>query len=200
MTQIYLMRHGYVANPQKVFYSEGFPLSDKGAQEIVRLAHDFKTAGISINVIVSSPYLRTRETAEIMAQALNTPEVTFDDRLKEWQVGPWFDRTFLEFNTTTKYDQEPPPLVLPPEIEPLQVMADRMTVAICDWADRYREKNILIVSHREPLVTALLSLQQKSFDEVHRVSFPEGSVWKLEFDDQGKFLKAEKIFDESEGK
>ncbi|MDO8618178.1 MAG: histidine phosphatase family protein [Candidatus Uhrbacteria bacterium] len=199
MTQLYLLRHGHVENPQQVFCSEGFPLSDQGAQEIVRLAHDFQTADISINAIISSPYLRTRETAEIMVQAMNLPEVVFDDRLKEWQVGSWFDRPFTEFYAATKYDQEPPPSVLPSEVESLHVMADRMVSAILEYEKQFRGKSILIVSHREPLVTALLSFQQKSFDEVHHVSFSMGSVWKLEFDEKGTFIKTEKVFDESGG-
>jgi phosphohistidine phosphatase SixA len=81
-TTVYLIRHGMYENPDHLNpgRSPGFPLSSLGKQEVVTLATLLSQEPIS--AVFSSPILRTRETAEMLARNFNLP-VSIDDRLSE---------------------------------------------------------------------------------------------------------------------
>jgi len=133
MKTIYLIRHGHVDNPEHVFYDEHFPLSETGAKEATKLGKALKTASCEPSRIISSPYLRTRETAHIISSEIEGPEVEYDDRLKEWQVGNWFLKPLAEFRKHTSYDKTP----FHPNtdgIEDIDSMAKRVRSAIQDTA------------------------------------------------------------------
>lgn len=195
MKTIYLIRHGHVDNPEHVFYDEHFPLSETGAKEATKLGKALKTASCEPSRIISSPYLRTRETAHIISSEIEGPEVEYDDRLKEWQVGNWFLKPLAEFRKHTSYDKTP----FHPNtdgIEDIDSMAKRVRSAIQDTALSMQDDTCAaLVSHREPLVSAILSLQGKNWEEVPILDFPKGSSWKLDFDEENNFLSAKKAFD-----
>ena len=71
MTTIYLLRHGDYQNPKKLtpFRLPGFPLSSQGKKQASQIAKLLKTK--NIDHIYSSPILRTRQTANIVAKVLN---------------------------------------------------------------------------------------------------------------------------------
>ncbi len=74
--KLYIMRHG-----QAEMYAPSDaerPLSDYGREEVRRSAQSLK--GISFDGIISSPYLRARQTAEIVASVVGVHELTIDDR------------------------------------------------------------------------------------------------------------------------
>jgi broad specificity phosphatase PhoE len=192
MTKIYLMRHGHTENPDQLFYGPEFPLSEAGRQSIAELAQDMAGAGIGISRIIASPFRRTQETAQIAASAFGVASVETDDRLREWDVNGWFDKPLSDFYAATHYS-ETPPRVDDPQVEPLERMAQRI-VAVLEEVAGADSGSILLVSHREPLVSALLHLRRASWDGIHQVSFPPGSVWEVEFDGK-KFHEARKKFD-----
>lgn len=194
MKTVYLVRHGHVDNPDRIFYDEHFPLSEIGAREASELAEDLKRDGCQPTRIVSSPYLRARETAHIISAALNAPEVEYDKRLVEWQVGDWFLKPQAEFNVFAGYDKTP--FVPNTEgIESFEDMSARMVEAIEDIATSLDDGACaLAVSHREPMVSAILRFQGKGWEHVPLLDFPKGSAWRLTFDD-GKFVDATKAFD-----
>src|SRR5258706_2000196 len=82
MSQIYLVRHGDIQNPQQIVYCRlpGIPLSDLGKQEAHTNALYLKDKQIS--GIFSSPLERCAETAQILSQELSLP-FKVDDRLIE---------------------------------------------------------------------------------------------------------------------
>jgi broad specificity phosphatase PhoE len=72
-TQILLMRHADVENPNRVLYGHlpGFPLSALGRAQAAAVGQSLRDRGI--RRIVHSPLERARETAEIVNAQLPTP-------------------------------------------------------------------------------------------------------------------------------
>ncbi len=68
------------------------PLTDRGRADATRMAGFIAKLGLAIDAIVTSPYERAYETADIMARHLNmTDKVASDDR-----VAPGFDLRRLD--------------------------------------------------------------------------------------------------------
>ena len=69
--KIYLLRHGDAVEPGTVRFKESErPLTSKGVQRTRLLAHALRQMEIGIDVILSSPLQRARETAGIIARGL----------------------------------------------------------------------------------------------------------------------------------
>jgi len=60
-------------------------LTSEGEAGVREEAEKFKQKGPKIDLIISSPFERTRQTAEIYAEVLGIKkeEIVFDERLKE---------------------------------------------------------------------------------------------------------------------
>lgn len=67
---LYLMRHAIAeARDASVYPDDSLrPLSGPGRRKMVKIAGGLKELGLAFDLILSSPYLRARETAEIMAK------------------------------------------------------------------------------------------------------------------------------------
>ncbi|HUI87343.1 MAG TPA: phosphohistidine phosphatase SixA [Anaerolineales bacterium] len=83
--KIYLVRHGIAYEPGEPGYEDDAqrPLTDKGRDKMKKVAHVLKRLGVQPDVMVSSPYLRARQTAEILAKELKykKDKLVFSDRL-----------------------------------------------------------------------------------------------------------------------
>ena len=84
-----LIRHGESESNIKGLISEdieGFPLTETGIRQAEHAASELKK--IKIDRIISSPVLRTRQTAGIIASALNL-KVELDEGIRESGLGPY---------------------------------------------------------------------------------------------------------------
>jgi phosphohistidine phosphatase len=70
--KIYLVRHGIAYEPGTPGYEDDTqrPLTEKGRDKMTRIARAVRELGAKPNYILSSPYIRARQTAEIFAKAL----------------------------------------------------------------------------------------------------------------------------------
>lgn len=195
MHKIYLMRHGMTEHADW-FCGPDIHLDERGRRQIAAVAQDMLAAGLKIEEIWHSPFARTVESADIAAQILGLKILKPDERLVEWQVGKWFDQSIEAFDAATGYDQNPPPVIHDPEIETLDHMASRVISVLHDARDR--AESVLIVSHREPMVGAILKLQGNAYETIHDVSFPRAAVWEVIFDNNGNYLSSTKLFDHSQ--
>ncbi len=68
---LYLLRHGLAVEPgtHNFVQDSERPLTPKGERKLGQIAEAMKALGLSFNLILSSPYLRARQTAEIIAEA-----------------------------------------------------------------------------------------------------------------------------------
>jgi phosphohistidine phosphatase len=69
--KIYFMRHGDAAPAGGDIPEDSLrPLSPGGQVQVRRVAEGFKNRGLALTTVISSPLLRARETAQIMAGTL----------------------------------------------------------------------------------------------------------------------------------
>jgi len=80
---LYFLRHG-IAGQRAEWEGDDSerPLSGPGREEMARVASAIAKLGLSLDAIVTSPYARALQTAEIVAQHLNMQDkLVKDDRL-----------------------------------------------------------------------------------------------------------------------
>ncbi|MBJ7470742.1 MAG: histidine phosphatase family protein [Solirubrobacteraceae bacterium] len=123
----------------------------------VRVGHDGVTGPVpAVQTIWASPYTRARETAEIVAARLGLP-VTFDERLKESDVGDWAGLTYLEAQASDPaafqawVDGDPAHVF--PGGESLAQVSDRVQLALAEA--RALDPTVLFVCHGGVIRSAL---------------------------------------------
>ncbi len=140
---LYLVRHG-----KTLWNEEGrvqgitdIPLSQKGTEEVKSLKKEID--GLKIDVVISSPLLRTRETAKILIG--NRLPINIDDRIQERNWGLNEGMPIQEVDRWDCWD-----VVLNtdvPNIERVQDFMKRVSEFIEDIKIRYPDKNVLVVTH-----------------------------------------------------
>ncbi len=195
MKTLYFIRHGLVDNPEHVFYSEDFPLGETGKKQMRSLAEQLKNAGCLPHRIVASTHERTRESAQILADSFDTLHPEFDQRLVEWKVGDWIGKPLEDFRTAAGYHQKLFSLKLN-DIESYEDAAARVQATALDVLESIPDMACaIIVSHREPMVAAILKWQCKpDWSQIPELDFLPGTCWKLVFDQHNAFISAEKAF------
>jgi len=140
---LYIARHGQtIWNAQnKVCGITDVELTDKGREQAKALA--LAVADKNIDIIISSPLRRAVETSRIVSAICNIP-VEIDNRLIEQNYGTYegVDRKETAFlnnkrNFAYKY----------PDGESMMQVAYRVYGLIDEVKCRYKEKNVLLVSH-----------------------------------------------------
>jgi phosphohistidine phosphatase len=69
---LYILRHGIAVEPGTPGYEKDAdrPLTQEGERKLWQVAEAMEALELSFDLILSSPYLRARQTAEIVAEAL----------------------------------------------------------------------------------------------------------------------------------
>ncbi len=118
----------------------------KQAQESAKWLSDKK-----VDLIFVSPFLRTKETAEIISKALHIDrsKIIVDDRIHEINVGDWNGKSFDEFVKHFKVANRFAERAIGGEN--YSDVKKRVGAFIYDIENKYQGKNILIVSHDSPL-------------------------------------------------
>lgn len=166
---IYLIRHGQTKlNKDRVLQGRSDePLNDIGRKQAEEARDWFRSEGINIDRVWSSPLRRATQTARIIAGE-DVPLVT-DDRLLEMDYGPYEGTSLLA----------PPPEILtffsdfvnnpaPEGMESLEHVTQRLGGFIEELKGQVRDdENILISTHAIAMKGALEYLSPKS----------DGSYW-----------------------
>jgi len=82
--KLYLLRHGIAAEPGTagIRTDSERPLISEGREKLHRVTAAMQAMELSFDLILSSPFLRARQTAEIVADALKARKrMCFDDEL-----------------------------------------------------------------------------------------------------------------------
>lgn len=169
----YILRHGEaLSNIKKVASSwpETFenPITDKGREQIKKAAKDLINK--NIDLIFASDLLRTRQTAEIIGREIKI-EPKFDERLREIIFGVLNGRPI---DLWYAYQEKNRVSDGPENSENYEKVTKRVEDFLKDVDKRYRNKNILIVSHECPLTLLEWKIKGISVDEGIK-KFPEKS-------------------------
>ncbi|OGZ32881.1 MAG: hypothetical protein A2V69_00710 [Candidatus Portnoybacteria bacterium RBG_13_40_8] len=142
------------------------PLTKDGRAQIKMIIPKAKKA--RIDLIFSSDLLRARQTAQIVAEALGL-KVKFDKRLREYNFGIYNGRPAEEWVRFLN-GQRDMFKKRPPKGETRREIRKRMLDFIKDIDKKYKNKRILIVSHREPLLELQAGLMGLSDEEIYNNS------------------------------
>ncbi len=181
-----LMRHGESENnlTDTVSFKVGDPhhLTEKGIGEAAESACDI--SGEKVDLIVSSPLIRTKETAEILASGIGYPKdkIEYDVRLGEFNVGVFDGRTWREYRRFIGSYQNR--FVKAPEGgETLVDVRKRTLSALYELDKKHEGKTIVIVSHDETLFTlycGALGIDHESMGK-REMFLENGGTKKLRF-------------------
>ncbi len=149
----FVMRHGETeGNLKGLVCTESTgrnPLTEKGRVDVKNSAEDLKSEGIDL--IITSPYLRAMETAEIAGQVLglDKEKIISDERLREFQAVSFEGKTWSDYhkafpktaeNFSAKKEGD----------ESYQDVKNRTTELLYELEEKYKDKKILIVTHGGP--------------------------------------------------
>ena len=148
-TTVGFVRHGEAENNVANTVSDDVkvsPLTAKGEKQVADLAVEIKSQGFEL--IVASPILRTKQTAEILAGALGLP-LEFDDRLKEVGFGKLDKHSENELQE--KRAEHDWMVKTPFGMESYESLRQRTHEFMKDLLTKYPGKKILVVSHGDTL-------------------------------------------------
>ena len=138
---LYFLRHGQSeANLAKVFAGKrnDSPLTENWREQAKQAALDWGKTWKIISRIITSPLIRTVETAQIFASIIGFPWVIeFDNRISEYDMG--------EMTWTPTVDIDSKKMISSPGAENPLSFLERIQSAIQEYSQG--EKNILLVSH-----------------------------------------------------
>lgn len=151
----FILRHGktiYQTKKKNLTYPSWLndppiKLIEESKEKLRRLAKKIKKENIGL--IYSSDILRAAQTAEIVAEELKI-SVNFDKRLRDVNLGIYHGKTKAEFYKDF-LDPKKRFVLKPKEGESWHDVKKRMVNFIKEIDKKHKNKNILIVSHGDPL-------------------------------------------------
>jgi phosphohistidine phosphatase len=94
--ELYLIRHGIAEEPQPGLKDEERQLTKEGRQKTEKVAQRLVKLGLHFDLILTSPFVRARQTAEILlASGLSSSleesqHLTFEGNIQNW-LKEWFE-------------------------------------------------------------------------------------------------------------
>jgi len=145
-----VMRHGQTEHNLKGLWNFGDrtdPLTEAGKQQVIASAQTLK--GKPIDMIIVSPFVRTLETAALVANELGITEenIISDDRIGEWNAGAQFDGKPLDEYFAVRNAAEDRYGFKTSDGESYADILKRSGQFLYDIEEKYKGKTILIISH-----------------------------------------------------
>jgi isoleucyl-tRNA synthetase len=165
----FLMRHGEAeSNVKRIINSDiknnHIKITEKGKKDVVKTAKKFKKE--KIDLIFASDFLRTKETAEIMANEIGfeKSKIIYDERIRELNVGSFDNRRIDEYRNyfTTLLERFEK---ASPNGENLNQLKKRGMDFLQEIDKKFQNKNILIVGHLDPLWMMFVGAQGLNNEE-----------------------------------
>ena len=148
MGRLVLIRHGESeGNRDRLFtHTPEVPLTDAGRAQVRAAAEWVAAARYRPVAIVSSPFLRARQTAAIVADRLGLV-VRVEEDLREQSYGELAGQPYAALRDASDYDPERYWLWRPPGGETLVEVAARAGPALDRVAAGARGNDVVVVSH-----------------------------------------------------
>lgn len=154
MTSLYIMRHGESkANAARIVAGHlDTPLTERGRQQARRAGQAAREDNLAINVIVSSPLPRARETAEIVARevGLSERDIILDQLLIERNCGQFEGGPLEDYFAVSEADAEAR------GVESLESLERRAQLLLTKLERSHPNQTILLVSHNGIIKTLQL--------------------------------------------
>jgi len=166
-----LMRHGETGwnREGRVMGRHPVELNENGRAQVAATARFAHTVGPEL--IVTSPLVRARQSAEIMAEALNGLEIIEEPDIAEVLYGRWEGMSYHEliddphYKTYRKAPTENPT----PGGETIRQVQARGVAAVMRALTSYPGKRVLFVSHGDIVRTVLCHFMGLDLAYFHRI-------------------------------
>ena len=191
--QIWLVRHGQT-DANLIGRYQGhldLPLNETGREQVnvmgAQLREELATRGLSsVQAIYSSDLIRTRETAQAAATALEMPVIP-DARLREIHMGDWEGSFFTEireqFPDLVDRRFRDPMHIAPPNGETTFDVAKRMWPALDEYAARHQgDDPIVVVSHGMAIATVICRMRGMALSRVFEVVPGNAEITVIEWE------------------
>ncbi len=193
VTTLVLVRHGATELTASKRFSGGLAssnpgLTDEGRAQVREVAEWLAPIGEAVDVVVTSPVRRTRESAEILAERFGIGLVE-EPGFAEMEFGTWDGMTFEEVR-----EQRPDEIetwlgsldVAPGGGESFQEVHKRVLDALWRVLERYAGGTVVVVSHVTPIKTLVAHAVDAPLSALFRMELSTASVSVVSFfDDPG---------------
>ena len=152
---IVLARHGETdANRAGLLLGRADPLLNaRGRQQAAATAAAL--ADEAAPVLLVSPLRRTRDTAQLIADATGAP-ITVDERLIELDYGEWDEHRVADLPADTVERWRADPTFAPPGGESLVDLRRRVAPVAAEALDQAADRTVIVVSHVSPIKAMML--------------------------------------------
>lgn len=187
-TTLVLVRHGVTEHTAAKRFSGGLggdnpPLSEEGRAQARAAAQWLAALGDKVDSVLSSPVRRTRETAEVVAAALDLP-VSEEPGFAEMEFGSWDGLTFLE---VAERDQAGLDAWLgslevpPPGGESFRQVEERVLAGLARVLEQHAGRTVVVVSHVTPIKTLVAHAMGAPLEAVFRMELSPASISVVSF-------------------
>ena len=190
--RLHLVRHGHVENPRRIVYGRlpGWRLSAEGRRQAAAVAERLRE--VPAAGLYSSPLERAVETAEVVAAATGLA-VTVDPALIESELGAhWEGLPWSEVKTARRHEWEAY-LHRPHDVafvaETFAALGERMAGALRRIAGLHPGRDVVVVSHGDPIKAGLCVLTGKPIALLHSLQVPTGSIVVAEMDGTARIVE-----------
>ena len=181
-TRIFFVRHGKTSQTGTISYgrTKGIDLNDEGIKQ-AQSARDYLSS-IDIEAVISSPLERAFQTAQIICEKHDI-KVLINNKFLETDCGDWTGRKLKDLR---KEKQWPMVVGRPSQFkfengESFQDIFVRMNDGVNKLIEKYAGKNIVIVSHSDPLIVLMSHYLGMHMDNCQRILCSPASVSIVEY-------------------
>lgn len=189
MPLVILMRHGQADNNvNKILVGRHIEshLTEFGKNQVLDTAKYLKE--ISIDKVLVSPVVRTVETAEIVCGYLGV-NYEIDERLYEIELGKLVGMNYEEIilkygNLFLQFYTENDAALTHYGVESFASIKQRIKNILDEITDRYTNKNVLMISHLDPIKAAISILLDLKPETLYRWHIRNASLTILKNDER----------------
>jgi alpha-ribazole phosphatase/probable phosphoglycerate mutase len=185
------MRHGETEwnREGRVMGRNPVALSTEGRAQVEAAAELARQIGPDL--IVTSPLVRARETAEILTAALGGVQIADEPRLTEVEYGRWEGKTFGELISDQVYVnyRDHPMTMATPGGETLAIAQARGVAAVEEIMGANQSRRILFVSHGDIIRTIICHYMRLELAHFRRLRIDNAAFSAFEIGDNFAEIK-----------
>ncbi|MFI0431846.1 MAG: MSMEG_4193 family putative phosphomutase [Candidatus Nanopelagicales bacterium] len=185
MTRVILVRHGRTtANQSGVLAGRAdVELDDVGREQAARVGQ--RLAAVNVAAVVTSPMLRTQQTAQLLVAPQSEPKTPIvDERLAEVEYGEWTGRALKDLAGDPLWGvvQQHPAAVTFPGGESMAAMSARACASVREWAGSPAADGVVVVvSHGDVIKAILADALGMHLDAFQRIVVNPGSISAISY-------------------
>jgi len=195
---VMLMRHGEAENNVQHIVAgrtSEYHLTEKGRLQVRSTAEKLKD--LSIDAIYTSPVIRTVETSQIVSETIGV-DYNVDERLTETEMGSLVGMRMNEViekhgDLFQKfYDDDASAKV---GVERFSSIGSRMSSMLDYVAEKYPDKNVLLVTHLDPIKAAITQILDLKPEVLFNMTIKNASLTILKHSSKDYTLSAFNVMD-----